>query len=188
MASKSVQNDQPPLPDDIKEQTEAAKATRQDAAKGVIRRSTYWALGIGLVPLPLVDLVALTAVQVKMLKEISDIYEVKFFEDKAKTIVGVLIAGLGGLSLTAMVARSLFRVVPVVGGLVAAVSLPVVAGAITTAVGNVFIMHFEAGGTLLDFDAKKMREYFRKEFDKAKDVVKNMQKQGKSSTDEKVAP
>ena len=36
--------------------------------------------------------------------------------------------------------------------------------AYTWALGNVFIQHFEAGGTFLDFDPEKVREHFRTYF------------------------
>ena len=44
---------------------------------------------------------------------------------------------------------------------------PVLAYALTMAVGNTFIMHFESGGTLLNFDPKGFQEYFLKEFQEA---------------------
>jgi hypothetical protein len=34
--------------------------------------------------------------------------------------------------------------------------------------GRVFSQHFEAGGTLLDFDADKLRSHFKTEFEAAK--------------------
>jgi hypothetical protein len=44
---------------------------------------------------------------------------------------------------------------------------PVLAYALTKAVGNTFVMHFESGGTLLNFDPKGFQEYFLKEFQEA---------------------
>jgi hypothetical protein len=41
---------------------------------------------------------------------------------------------------------------------------PVLAYAITQAVGRTFVMHFESGGTLLTFDATAFQEYFLHEF------------------------
>jgi hypothetical protein len=37
------------------------------------------------------------------------------------------------------------------------------ASALTYAIGRVFIHHFELGGTLLNFDADKLRSYFREQ-------------------------
>lgn len=148
--------------------------SRQERAQHQIRKNTYWALGIGLVPFPLVDLAALTAVQVKMLRDIADIYGVSFSENKAKVAAASLITGLGSLTIGALVGRSLFKLVPVIGQAVSIVGVPLLAGALTTAVGNVFVSHFESGGTLADFDAAKAKEHFRKEFDTAKQSVKEL--------------
>jgi hypothetical protein len=64
------------------------------------------------------------------------------------------------------------------------VGVSVIGGAFTQALGNAFIMHFESGGTLLNFDPDKMRAYFRQEMEKAKATVAQMQneKQGAGST------
>jgi hypothetical protein len=55
----------------------------------------------------------------------------------------------------------------VAGTVVYFVATPILAYALTRAVGNVFIMHFESGGTLLTFDPKAFTEYFVSEFKKA---------------------
>jgi len=49
---------------------------------------------------------------------------------------------------------------------------PVLAYALTKAVGNTFVMHFESGGTLLNFNPKAFQEYFLKEFKEAGGSVK----------------
>jgi membrane protein YqaA with SNARE-associated domain len=54
-------------------------------------------------------------------------------------------------------------------------------GATTYAIGSVFAQHFESGGTLLDFDAKKMRSYFSNKLAEGKDVVANL-KPGETQT------
>ena len=45
---------------------------------------------------------------------------------------------------------------------------PVLAYAMTQAVGKAFIMHFESGGTFLDFSPAKMRTYYDEHFTSAK--------------------
>lgn len=156
---------------------------RVDEARKLVKRNAYWALGAGLIAIPVVDLLAVTAVQAKMLKELSDFYKVKFFEDKAKTIVGALITGLGGLSIAGMIGRSLFKLVPGVGVVLGLASASALSGALTLAVGNLFIMHYESGGTLLDFDVNKMREHFKKEFESAKKSVEKIKADEKAASD-----
>lgn len=55
-----------------------------------------------------------------------------------------------------------------IGQALGLVTTPVFAWASTVAVGRVFIEHFESGGTLLDFDAEKMRHYYYRQFEAAK--------------------
>lgn len=164
----------------------AAEATsRADQARRIVRRNVYWAVGAGLVPVPGVDFVALTAVQVKLLKQLSDHYHVKFFDDKAKKIVSALVASTGSVALAGLVGHSLFKLVPVVGQIFGVVGLPVFAGALTQAIGNLFVMHYETGGTLLDFNVEQMRAHFQREFERAKSSVKQMseEKVARKSTD-----
>lgn len=152
-----------------------APGIHKEKARTIVRHNLYWAIGGGLLPIPILDFVALTAVQVKMLKELSALYEVNFLEQKAQKIVGSLITGMGSLALTEALAGSLFKLVPVAGQIVGAVGVPLLGGALTLAMGNLFIMHFESGGTLLTFDADKMRAHFRKEVEASRSTVKKMQ-------------
>ena len=118
-----------------------------------------------------------------MLKDLSAVYEVSFAEDAAQKVVGSLVAGLGGLTIAGAIASSLVRVIPVVGQLVGFIGRPALAGALTLAVGNLFTMHYESGGTLLDFDAVKMREHFRREFEGAKEAAGNAYNSERSRVD-----
>lgn len=160
-----------------------APRTRPEQAHAIVRKNMYWAVGLGFVPVPLLDLAAVTAVQVKMLKELSAVYEVSFAEDAAQKVVGSLVAGLGGLTVAGAIAGSLIKVIPVVGQVVGFIGRPALAGALTLAVGNLFTMHYESGGTLLDFDAAKMREHFRREFESAKEGAGNVQNPDRSRVD-----
>lgn len=139
---------------------------RAAQAMDIVKRNMLWSAAAGVVPMPLIELVAITGIEVKLVNELADHYKVPFRKDLAKTAVLSLVGGLGSVALGKMVALSSMRVIPVVGQLVAAVSVPGMAAAVTYALGRVFVSHFEAGGTLLDFDPAEMRAYFRAEFDK----------------------
>lgn len=130
------------------------------AANALTKRYTYWATGLGIVPVPVLDLAAVLAVQVKLVYELSHLYGVKFFDTKAKHFITVLIAGMGSGRIVAPVIASLFKVVPIVGQVSGFIALSVTGGAITYALGKVFTSHFESGGTLLDFDPVKSKAYF----------------------------
>ena len=72
------------------------------------------------------------------------------------------------MSLAGGFVGPLLRSLPLIGGPLAALALPATTNAVTYAIGKVFIQHFESGGTFLDFDPEKVRDYFTREYGKAK--------------------
>ncbi len=167
------------------ESTEARDGheARLRQVEGIVRRNVYWALGIGIIPFPIVDIVGLVGVELKMIKELSDVYGVKFTENTAKSIVTSLAVSVGSVGIAELIGGSLLKVIPAIGQIVGVVGVSVVSAAFTQALGSVFIMHFEAGGTLLSFKPDTMRDFFRKEFEKAKATVSNL----RAETSEKEA-
>ena len=168
-----------------KTETKASDAAaRTGRAEAIIHRNVLWALGAGVLPIPLFDAIAVTGVQVKMLAELSKEYEITFSEGIAYKIVGSLLTGLSSVAVGSLIGSSLAKLLPGVGTTLGVISAPLVAGAFTHATGKVFLMHFETGGTLLDFDPHEMRAYFNQEFIKAKDTVARIQREERV----KVAP
>jgi hypothetical protein len=51
------------------------------------------------------------------------------------------------------------------------IAIPGAAASFTYAVGKVFLQHFAFGGTFLDFDPKKVREHFARQFEEGKLVA-----------------
>ena len=142
----------------------------KDQGGKIIRNHMLASMGVGLIPVPILDLVGITGVQLNMLRKLSKIYEVPFSEHKVKNILTSLIGG--GVSLPiAGTLMSLVKVIPVVGHAIGAVSLPITAGAITYAVGKVFLQHFASGGTFLTFDPDKVRDYYAEMLKKGKSVA-----------------
>ncbi len=141
--------------------------TRDMQAMALVKSYVPWSAGAGLLPMPMFDMAALVAVQLRMLSKLSQLYNVPFMENGVKSIVtsllGTVISTSVGVSL-----GSLVKLVPFVGTIAGIVAVPSVYAAATYAIGRVFVTHFEAGGTFLDFDPKKTRAYFIAEFEKAK--------------------
>lgn len=133
-------------------------------AMNIIKQNIAWAVAAGLLPVPFVEVAAITAVEVKLIRELAEHFNVPFQKDLAKSAVASLLASLGSVALSKFVARSTFRFLPVVGPVVAAASLSVMSAAFTYAVGRVFAVHFATGGSLLDFNIENLREFFRNEF------------------------
>src|SRR3546814_11773464 len=74
----------------------ATVETTQNRASRVIRQNTYWAMGAGVIPWALLDTAAVVAVQLKMLKELGDVYGVPFSANAGKSAVTALLATVAG--------------------------------------------------------------------------------------------
>ena len=57
-----------------------AMTEKQQEAVKTVKRYMWWSMGAGLVPVPVLDLAAVSGVQLKMLAEISRIYDVPVSE------------------------------------------------------------------------------------------------------------
>ncbi len=128
----------------------------------------WWSMGAGLVPLPVADLIGVSSVQLKMLAEISKIYEVPFQQSRGKAAIGSLLGFVFPHAMSTGRVSSLMKAIPVLGVLAGTPSMVLFSGAYTWALGNVFIRHFESGGTLLNFRTEEVREYFKAKFEEAR--------------------
>jgi len=156
---------------------------RSKDAEDIVTKHMLFAVGFGTVPVPIVDIVGLTATQLNMLRKLSEVYGESFTDELAKKAIASLIGG--SLSIpVAMSMASFVKFIPIIGQSAGAVSIASVGAASTYAVGQVFIRHFESGGTLLDFDSSKVREFFKEEFEKGKEVVSNLTKSKKETPKE----
>src|SRR5690349_21627153 len=65
---------------------------RVGRADAIVRRKVLWALGVGVVPLPIVDMLGVAGLQIAMLKDLSELYGVAFSNDAARKIVASLLS------------------------------------------------------------------------------------------------
>lgn len=145
-------------------------------SESLIKDHVLWSVGCGIIPVPLVDLAGVTATQIHLISKMSAIYGVPFSEHRVKNIITPLIASVGVVPVAAGLLSSVVKVVPVLGTVLGVASMPVVAGATTYALGKVFISHFEAGGTLLDFKPEAMKAYYGQMFQEGKLVAEALKK------------
>ena len=163
-----------PAPEVVDVEANEVPVTNAEQAERTLKHYMYWSMGFGLIPLPLVDIAAITGTQIKMVASMSEIYGIKFSEHRVKNIVTPLVASVGLTPIAAGILGSLVKIIPFVGTAIGALSMPVVAGATTYAVGKVFIMHFESGGTLLDLDPKSVKEYYQRMFQEGTKVAEEI--------------
>ncbi len=156
-----------------KEQTVTDCNVTKECGSKVIRNHVLVSMGVGFIPVPILDLVGITGAQLNMLRKLAKIYEVPFTENKVKSILTSLV-GAGGSIPVAGVLTSLVKFVPVLGQTIGAIALPISAGSITYAVGKVFLQHFASGGTFLTFDPDKVKDYYEEMLKEGKTVASSM--------------
>lgn len=146
---------------------------RERHAHTIIRNHVLLATGAAVIPVAFLDTAALAAVQLRLLKELSEVYGVSFRADLGKEAVGTLFASVapallsGGILGSAVIGAAL-RSVPVIGTVTRFATLPLFHAAFTYALGKVFQQHFASGGTFLTFDPEKVKTYFRQKYEEAR--------------------
>jgi uncharacterized protein (DUF697 family) len=129
---------------------------------------SQWASVAGFVSIPVVDFLAISGLQLKMIAELCKVYDVPFKSKIARSILSAF-ATSGLTSYTGSTLSSAFiRYVPYVGTSISMVTQPAIAYATTYALGAVFIKHFESEGTLTSFSVKKLKEFYDAEYKRAK--------------------
>ncbi|MGV6872141.1 YcjF family protein [Pseudochelatococcus sp. B33] len=152
----------------------APAPTKAERADKLVRSHALWAAGMGLIPVPVLDVAGVAGIQYALIGELAKVYDLPFSKERVRALAAAVLGG----GLPAVVASggvsSIAKAVPFVGTILGAAVMPALSAASTIALGRVFTQHFEAGGTLLDFDADKMRAYFVEEFEKAREETSNL--------------
>lgn len=151
----------------------------------VVKNNMWWSMGAGLIPVPFVDLVAVSGVQVRMLAQISKIYGMEFQESRGKALIGALVGSIAPGAVSCSVIGSMLKAVPVVGTLVGASGMAAFCGGSSWALGKVFIQHFESGGTFLTFNPEAVKAHFQKLFEDGQALATTMEAE---KTDEVAVP
>jgi uncharacterized protein (DUF697 family) len=146
----------------------------------LIRRHVYGAMALGLVPVPIIDVVGLTALQINLVSSLSRTYGLDFQSSLVKPIIGSLVGGVLPVAVTPLFA-SLIKAIPVIGYTAGAASLSLLCGAATYAIGRVFSKHFASGGTIHTFDAEAAKAAFKEEFERGKKVAGGMSASGNAT-------
>jgi len=142
---------------------------RDEAASKLVDRFSLWSGAAGLIPLPIVDIVAVGGVQLEMLRRLSDIYGVPFVENRGKSLIASLAGSVlpaSTATTTAMGVTSALKSIPGIGTAISAFTMPVFSAGATYVIGKVFIQHFASGGTLLDFNPPDYREFIKAQKEK----------------------
>lgn len=138
--ARPVANDQLPT---VSIYVDRYAARRRARARSIVERHKTFAAVGGLFPLPIVNVAGVTAVILRMVKQLSDLYGVPFERDRTRSFVVGLVGGAVPTGLGTATAATLAFVLPahaLVGLGVSAIA----AGALTRGIGLVFLDHFES--------------------------------------------
>lgn len=145
-------------------------------AEAIIRKNVLWSAGAGLIPLPIIDFVALTAVQLDMLKQLSNLYGQDYSEMSGKAFIGAV-----GGSVLSRYGSSMLKRLPGIGFILGGLTMAVSAGAITYAMGQVFVKYLSEGKDLANVDTSEAKEVFEEELKKGEDAAGDMKKDDKNN-------
>lgn len=146
---------------------QSSVAERHLAASKIIASAATWSAAAGIIPVPVLDLLALATVQGKMVIDLSALYGEQPSNEVARGLVSVLLGTIAPAGATGMLMGSGIKTMPVFGTILGAVSMAGFSGAATYAIGKIFVRHFEQGGTLANFSADAVAEDLKAEFSKA---------------------
>lgn len=134
-------------------------------------------MAIGTIPFPLIDLVAVTLIQRRMIHQLGGHYGFRADKDILKAWLAA-ITGSGSSLFSGHIFASVLKFTPLLGHAFGTLSFTITAGAATYAVGKIFIQHFEAGGTLLTFDPIAVRDHYSTYLKEGQEVAHELRKEG----------
>lgn len=147
-------------------------------AERIIRSHVLWAMGAGLIPLPIVDFVAVTAIQIEMLQQLARLYGSKYSEESGKTFVSALTG-----TTFARLAASAFKAIPGVGSFLGGAAMSIMSGASTYAVGQVAVNIFSSNGSLMGVDVDEFKKAYQNAYEKGKDYVSDLKDKEEEAAD-----
>jgi uncharacterized protein (DUF697 family) len=150
----------------------------QAEAEKIIRSHVLWAMGGGLIPIPLVDFAAVTAIQLEMLQQLAQLYQVPYTKNTGKAFVSALTG-----TTVARIGASMIKGIPGVGSLLGGASMAVMSGASTYAVGQVAINLFSTSDGLSNFNLDTVKQAYEKAYEKGKGYVSDLKNKEDEATD-----
>jgi uncharacterized protein (DUF697 family) len=143
-------------------------------ADNIIKNHIIGAMGAGLVPFPVVDMVAVALIEVNMIAELAAAYN--FPVPRRLVVYKLLISLAGGIgpAYLSIHFQNVVKVLPLVGHAIYVGALSLSGGISVYAVGKIFQKHFESGGTFLSSKNTVLRQYFAEKQNEGRTVVPAM--------------
>ena len=129
-------------------------AHRREWAQDIVQRHAAYSVVGGIVPLPLVNAASVTAINLRMVKVLSELYGVPFVRDRARAVIIALMGGIMPTGVGALTTATLLYIIPG-SSLIGLAMSSITAAACTRGIGRIFVEHFESGATTLDVPAPR---------------------------------
>lgn len=143
---------------------------KKDQARSIIRSHVLWSMGGGLIPIPLVDFAAVTAIQLEMLQQLAELYGVDYSKSNGKAFVSALTG-----TTIARLGASFLKAIPGVGTVLGGATMSITSGASTYAVGQVAVDHFANSGNLSNFVEDQLKRAYEDAFQTGKSYVSDLE-------------
>jgi uncharacterized protein (DUF697 family) len=144
-------------------------------AESLIKNHVMAAATAAVVPLPLFDIAAITLVQVRMIAKLAGMYGKAYSEGPVRNTISALVGGAVGQGGGQLIGLSLTKFIPGIGWMLGMMSLPIVAGASTYAIGRVYARHFKQGGTVGSIIVSDVTGIYHQELERGKKVATDLQ-------------
>jgi uncharacterized protein (DUF697 family) len=148
---------------DVRPETSSSRLITRSRVEEIIKNRALLAAGMGLVPVTVLNLVSVAAIQISMVQSITRLYNIEVKKSWIKNVIAAAGGGLGAVTLSGAAAKSLVAA-PLIGTSLAVLSAPAMNGLATYAVGYMFIRYFESPEGLLKANAAALREWLQEGF------------------------
>ncbi len=152
----------------VPESQQLQVSDRHREAMAIVKTWSQWAVVAGMTPVPLMDTLALSGTQIKLIQLLCKHYNVPFEHKVAIAVAAGLVGGTATSTIAAGITRSLMRNVPIAGQIFNWTVEPALSFGSTYAIGATFVRHFEANGNLMTFKGEQMKDYAAEQFQKGK--------------------
>lgn len=143
----------------------------EERADAIIRSHMKWAMAAGAVPLPVADVLAITGIQLDMLKQLAALYGVDYTEERGKAWLSAFTA-----TTMARIGANFIKFIPGFGSIIGGATMAIIGGASTYGLGQVAVKHFSEKGTFTSMDLDRAKSVFDRAYAEGKRVVEGLKK------------
>jgi uncharacterized protein (DUF697 family) len=136
----------------------------------IIKSRSLLAAGLGIVPVPVFNLISVTVIQINMVQAITRLYDVEVKKSWIKNVIASVLGGCSATGIAGLAVNGL-RAAPLVGSSLAVLSAPVMNGLTTYALGYMFARYFESPDGFLKTNIRSLGEWFKEGFKEGREKL-----------------